>query len=387
MRPPRWDVEFGQHRGDPAHPHPRIRGQHHPLRRPRSHQLLPGRSGFFSCSQKRKKTVGGGEGQGKRKIDGCVAMAMTAAGGPPRCTLLRHSETTQPLPTVRAWVWGLQAGAEAKPTLRAPRALPAAGLQVRSWAGVGPTWSPIRSQDLSGLGPPRVCPLGVPRPSIQDGRGAASEGQARAGGCAGVARQRHALSWSAEAGRGLGGSSTSILFSPQTPRHGHRKTSAATARRLRGSPHTAAPPATACPTGLTSSRLTACQSRLAPAWCDLPGDARVHRAESFGLCFPPKQTQVTKVTWERELRRGHRRPPTLIRTGQSKTRRAQTSPVVTPSPGLVPSKDAAVSPSWAPTKDPPSSVSDSGSPRSCLSRYLANCPGRYWLSGQLLLKH
>lgn len=61
------NVEFGQQHGDSAHPHPRIRGQHHPLRRPRSHQLLPGRSGFFSCSQKRKKAVGGGRGRAREK--------------------------------------------------------------------------------------------------------------------------------------------------------------------------------------------------------------------------------------------------------------------------------------------------------------------------------
>lgn len=79
----------------------------------------------------------------------------------------------------------------------------------------------------------------------------------------------------------------------------------------------------------------------------------MNRAESFGLCSPPKQTPVTKVTWEREPTPGHGRPPTLIRTGQSKARRAQTSPVVPQSPGLVPSRDAAVSPSWAPTKDLP----------------------------------
>lgn len=146
MRPPGWDMEFRQRQGDPAYPHPRIRGQQHPLHRPRSHQLLPGRSGLFSRSQKRKKTVGGGEGEGKRKIDGCVAMEMAAARDPPRCTLLRHSETAQPLPTVHAWVWGLQAGAEAKRTLRAP---PSAGRRAAGQV-LGRRGPHLESDQISG---------------------------------------------------------------------------------------------------------------------------------------------------------------------------------------------------------------------------------------------
>lgn len=52
---------------------------------------------------------------------------------------------------------------------------------------------------------------------------------------------------------------------PTDPTAWARETWAATMRRLRGSAHTAAPRHRMCPTGLTSSRLAACQSRLAPA--------------------------------------------------------------------------------------------------------------------------
>lgn len=104
------------------------------------------------------------------------------------------------------------------------------------------------------------------------------------------------------------------------------------------------------------------QARRRPvSSCTLPGvtcrEARgVNRAESFGLCFPPKQTRVTKVTWEREPTPGHRRPP---RPHQDRTEQGQKGsdipsghPEPRPGteqrrcpPGLALSRDAAVSPS------------------------------------------
>lgn len=153
------------------------------------------------------------------------------------------------------------------------------------------------------------------------------------------------------------GGTESITFSPWTPWHGHRETSAATAG-MRGdsTPHSLSPPHASTGAHLQQARHPPASSFTLPG-VTCQETRSVNTVEVFFLRFSPKQTPVTQVTWGSESRHratgGHL---DVIRSGQSEAQgpRAQTHPAAPPAQhGAEERGGAVVSCSPGPTEDPP----------------------------------